>query len=96
MNSSGNNDVLLLGKDDFKDSGYWDELANKHLSSYTLPKWSVTCSVEAMTIWLERLGLESDYTRGTNTSVEDFMFLNPHWPLRAFIGLALEMKDEGK
>lgn len=92
MNSSKNNGVLLMGKADFKDSDRWDELAATFLSSYTLPKWSVSCSAEAMTLWLERMELEKDYTKRTNTSVEDFMLLNTRWPLRAFIGLALEDK----
>jgi len=80
-------------KTDFSDSPQWDDLARKHLSSYNLPKWDKPCTVEGMRRWLDRLNIsESLYKKQTNTELKEFIELNPDWPLRAFIGLCLEMK----
>ncbi len=81
----------------FTDKLEWKALAEKHLDSYSLPKWSTRCDPEAMHKWLDRLHFEDgDYERVTKTTVEDFIQLNPPWPLRAFIGLACEMREDRK
>lgn len=82
-------------KTDFTDSGYSDELDDKHLASYRIPEWHEECSTERMIWWLERLDMtEKDYVKLTNTSLDEFRKLNPDWPLRAFVGLILELYDE--
>lgn len=82
-------------RDTFTDSGWWLELADKHLANYTIPDWHETCSRERMIWWLERLDMtEKDYVRLTNTTLDEFRRLNPDWPLRAFVGLILELYDE--
>ena len=82
-------------RNSFTDSGRWLELADNHLSSYTLPDWQEPCTTERMTWWLERLDMtEKDYVKLTNTDLEGFRRLNPDWPLRAFVGLILEHYDE--
>jgi len=44
--------------------------------------------------WLDRLDLnERDHLRVTATSLDDFIAMNPAWPLRAWIGLMLEIRD---
>jgi hypothetical protein len=80
----------------FCDSIHWDELATKYLSRYDLPAWDVPCGPEAMARWLDRLDIPlKQYLRMTSLrSLEDFITMNPAWPLRAFIGLALEMRNE--
>lgn len=81
----------------FCDAAYWDELAAKHLSRYDLPHWGVPCDPIAMERWLDRLDIAARdyfYMAGLK-SLQEFIDLNPSWPLRAFIGLALEMKNEG-
>ena len=76
---------------DFTDSEHWQELAQKHLISYDLPKWDVPCTVEKMGLWCDRLDL--NYEQITNTTHQEFIELNG-WPLRAFVGLLLEQRDE--
>ena len=79
----------------FTDSEHWLELAQRHLTSYDLPKWSEECSTDKMELWLARFDLdEKDYLKLTNTTLAEFRKLNPDWPLRAFVGLLLEVCDE--
>lgn len=78
-------------KTDFTDSGWWEELAKRHMTSYDLPKWHEVCSIEKMELWCDRLDL--DYQAITNTTHQEFIELNPDWPLRAFVGLLLEQRD---
>ena len=80
------------------DSKEWNELAGRLLPRYTMPKWSVPCTPEAMRLWAERLDLgpktarstKTAYEGMTNTTMEEFIELNNGWPLRAFVGLMLE------
>lgn len=78
----------------FCDAAHWDELAAKHLPRYDLPAWSAPCEPEAMRRWLDRLEIPlGQYLRVSGLrGLDEFAALNPRWPLRAFIGLALEMK----
>lgn len=80
----------------FYDAAHWNELAAKHLPRYDLPAWGVPCDMEAMRRWLERIGLsEKRYEKLTATSLGEFIELNPSWPLRAWIGLSLELNEDG-
>ena len=79
----------------FSDSEHWLELAQRHLTSYDLPRWHEECSTDKMELWLARFDLdEKDYLKLTNTTLAEFRKLNPDWPLRAFVGLLLELCDE--
>lgn len=80
----------------FCDAEHWDELAAKHLPRYDLPSWDVPCSPEAMERWLDRLDLsERDYLSMTGLKrLDEFIKLNPNWPLRAWIGTVLEIREE--
>ncbi len=87
-------DVPLRGEADFLDSEHWDGLAAR-LMVYRLPDWDRPSTPEAMRTWLKRLDMkEADYVALTETSLADFVVLNPAWPLRAWIGLALEIVAE--
>lgn len=91
--SSGNNGVGQELKQKFNDSAYWNELAEKHLPAFNLPAWNTPCTPGQMAIWLERLDFtEKQYQKHTNTSLKEFIELNPTWPLRAFIGTILEWR----
>ena len=80
-------------KADFNDSDHWIELA-KGLH-YDLPDWKQPSTVQAMQLWLDRFDLtEAEYEEQTNTTLEEFIELNPAWPLRAFVGLLLEDRSE--
>ncbi len=93
-NSSGNTGVALRGEASFSDARYWLEL-NERYSRYNLPAWEVSCTVEAMRLRLDRLGLrEREYVERTATSLVDFIAMNSVWPLRAWIGLVLELVAE--
>lgn len=89
-----NSGVRLRGASEFCDAAHWDGLGRRHLGRYNLPDWSAPCDPEAMHRWLDRLDLtERDYERITATGLADFIAMNPNWPLRAFIGLTLEMRE---
>ena len=81
----------------FLDAEHWNALALKHLPHYDLPAWDVPTDPEAMGRWLDRLGITlKQYLLATGLrNLMDFVELNPRWPLRAFIGLAIEMRNEG-
>jgi len=76
----------------FTDAEHWSELAQKYLTRYDLPNWHEPCAVEKMELWCDRLDL--DYEQITNTTHQEFIELNETWPLRAFVGLLLEQRDE--
>ena len=77
-------------RSNFADAGHWDELAKSH--SYRLPKWSEPCSVERMRLWMDRLNISNRlYKEQTGTTLDQFIELNPAWPLRAFVGLLMEL-----
>ena len=81
-----------LLRSEFTDSQEWDALAKQHLVSYNLPDWSIPCSSANMMLWLDRLNLtEGDYKNIFGGTVHDFMMMNPTWPLRAWVGLMLEL-----
>lgn len=46
--------------------------------------------------WLDRLDLsERDYLRACGLKrLDEFIELNPRWPLRAWLGTILELKEE--
>jgi len=75
----------------FSDSGLWEELAKQYLTSYDLPPWAEPCTAGKMELWCDRLDL--NYEQITNTTHQEFIELNG-WPLRAFVGLLLEQKQE--
>lgn len=91
---SGGVKIYLRGRDDFLDGPAWDYLGRKHISKFILPSWADPCTPQEMRRWLSRLDLsERDYEKLTATSFEDFIALNPDWPLRAWIGLMCEAKQ---
>lgn len=93
LNFPRKNAILLRSKSSFRDSRYWGELAKKHLSRYNLPKWSDICEADAMARWADILDVK--YERLTNTGFDDFIRMNPNWPLMAWLGTCLEQADEG-
>lgn len=94
--SSGKTTIALMGRADFSDAAYWDGLAERYLPRYDLPPWDRPCSVEEMRRWLDRLDIpKKAWLRvGNYRDLADFSVLNPRWPLRAWIGLALELRAE--
>lgn len=81
---------------EWADAKYWTDLARLYLPRYDLPGWDVPYSAAAAEIWLDRLDLPlRDWLAvGNYTSLAEFGDLNPAWPLRAWIGLAMELRHE--
>ncbi len=78
----------------FKDAPYWDNLATKYLNSYQLPNWGVPPDVEAIELWMQRVRVsKAEFSDTLGTSPADFIKLNKRWPLRAVIGLLLEVRE---
>lgn len=78
------------------DTKYWDGLAARYLARYNLPGWDVQYTAEAAVTWLDRLDLPVAEWRATGNyrGLEEFGEINPGWPLRAAIGLMLELRHE--
>jgi len=92
INNGGNTPVSNQLKSDFMDSAHWDTLAER-LMPYRMPDWDVPATVQDMGVWLDRLEInEKVYREAMNTSLHEWVDLNPTWPLRAFVGLLLEYK----
>jgi hypothetical protein len=81
----------LLGG--FADDAVWQEMMEKSGCRYNLPDYGVPCTAADMNLWLERVGVDKAkfLATGEYRNMEDFMALNPKWPLRAFVGLLLEL-----
>lgn len=79
---------------DFEDAGHWADLAKKYY--IRLPIWSTSPTPEKMRFWLRKFRVtEKDYLESTGYKrLENFMELNPDWPLRAWLGLLLEYVNE--
>lgn len=74
---------------DFKDSKHWDMLAKAR--SIRLPRWDEEASGGNIREWMIRLGMSHKYFVGWMGYEPDaFHGANPQWPLRAWVGLALE------
>jgi hypothetical protein len=78
---------------EFSDDLAWQGMMATSKCRYNLPDYGIPCSVADMTLWLERVGVEkADFlATGEYRSLEDFITMNPTWPLRAFVGLLLEL-----
>lgn len=81
----------------FADSETWDDLAAKYLSRYRLPDWSRRATPDELSTWLDRMQLprRTFLRAGAYRNLREAIGLNRTWPLRALIGLALEMKADG-
>lgn len=84
-------------RSDFLDAEEWERLARVY--SVRLPQWAAPCTTASMERWLRKVGIAVTAYKewGNFKAMEDFPRLNPHWPLRAFVGLMLEeraRKDE--
>lgn len=86
----------LMGRADFGDGQHWKYLASRYLPQYDLPSWSRPFSADEAEKWLQRLELSIPaWLRfGGYRDLADFGAINPTWPLRAFVGLALELRAE--
>jgi hypothetical protein len=84
------------GKDlrrDFADDPMWQERAKAH--GIRLPAWHYGCTVKLMRQRLRRIGLtEAKYREMAGADCAHFAAHNPRWPLRAFVGVVLEMLDD--
>ncbi len=80
----------------YADAAHWNNLAALHLARYDLPGWDVPYSASAAETWLDRLGLSRAawLAVGNYRAPGNFVALNPGWPLRAAIGLMLELRAE--
>ena len=88
---SGNNDVSIRPASSFMDCDWWSELFDLHLGRYPKPGDLDQCTEESMSRWMDRL----EMAPLSDTPLEDFVTLNPSWPLMAWLGTMLEIKHEG-
>ena len=74
-------------KRDWADSGVWDELAKAR--GIRLPVWSKAPTPRFLKRWHETLDTEP-FEEVYGCSPRRLITLNPHTPLRAFVGMMLE------
>ena len=105
QNTSVNKGVDLRTMASFRDSEAWASMCR-----YSLPDYSIPCTVDAMISWLDRLDIgSSEYLIAwpnhperqkfpksirLRESLNDFITMNPDWPLAAWVGLMSEMVNE--
>jgi hypothetical protein len=78
----------------FRDAPYWDNLATKYLASYSMPNWGVPATTELVLEWMMRIGVrESQLNEVLGCSAEELVRLNKKYPIRAFIGILLEIRE---
>lgn len=85
--------MTVRSAEEFKDFAYWQEAINSFFKRrYPLPTYTEPCTVEAVDRWVARCGLtDKEFLQiGNYKSIEDFIKLNPEWPIYAIIGLCLE------
>lgn len=74
---------------DFMDSKHWDSLAKSR--GIRLPRWEQEASGGAIREWMIKLGMShSRFVAWMGYEPDAFQAANPQWPLRAWVGLALE------
>jgi hypothetical protein len=84
---------------DFLDNETWVELSKRFYTR--LPVWKNEPTEEKMRKWLRKFRVtEKEYLQATGyKSLNDFMELNPDWPLRAWVGVLMEYvadRDDAK
>ena len=80
-------------RQDFLTAPYWLELAKKY--GVRLPAWGIAPTISNMRTWLHKVGIsQPEYESYYNEKLGDFLVQNPEWPLRAWVGLVLELVDE--
>lgn len=94
--SSGETALCATAARRYADAAHWDSLAARYLPRYTLPAWDVAFQPDAAEIWLDRLDIPVAgwLAVGNYRDLTEFSELNPGWPLRAWIGLAMELRHE--
>ena len=80
-------------KRDWLDSPLWEELARKR--AIRLPQWTKAPTPNALKKWLRILD-GSRFEDVYGCSPTRLIALNPHTPLRAFIGQMLELAGESR
>ena len=94
VNLAEKHGITLRLEAGFTDAKGWDDLAEKHITRFNLPAWELPCTEVDMDLWMGRLDISlEEFLNYTNTDCEDWIALNPNWPLRAFIGILLEFID---
>jgi hypothetical protein len=83
-------------RSDFLDGSYWAELAS--VRGLRLPRWAQRYSRGQAAKWLRRVGISTKaYLEASGeASLSDFGCNNPDWPLRAWVGLLLEIAEDGR
>jgi len=75
----------------FMDSERWTELAKD--AGIRLPQWRTPCTTGKMKWYLGKIGvsLPKYLAYWNEPSLKKFIQMNPEWPLRAWLGIELEL-----
>jgi hypothetical protein len=86
----------MRGEDSFLDADHWKDLAREF--GIRLPRWDTPCSTSKMKWYLSRIGVTPqqylEYHNEKNFLA--FQKYNPDWPLRAWVGVELELAKHAK
>ena len=78
---------------DFLDDDLWSDLARKR--KLRLPSWGKPATMSNMRTYLHRTGWsQAQFEEWAGCSLHHFTALNREWPLRAIIGIVLEVQKE--
>lgn len=74
---------------DFRDSEHWNNLARER--GIRLPRWEESASGGNIREWMIKLGMtHKAFVEWMGYEPDAFQGHNENWPLRAWVGLALE------
>jgi hypothetical protein len=86
------------------DEDEWELLAKEE--GVRLPPYGVPCTTAKMRSWLRRLGIEEKQYLSyqgagldgnmSKARLTDFIVRNPDYPLKAYVGLVLEARRDGR
>lgn len=85
--------VKITPRQRYDDEAYWNKLALEYLGSYALPRWNKEVTATILLLWMERIGVnKTRFQQIFGVSPTEFCAINSKWPLRAVIGLLLEIR----
>jgi len=77
----------------YNDEAYWNKLALEYLGAYALPRWNKEVTEEGILLWMGRIEVnKTKFQQVFGVSPSEFCAINAKWPLRAVIGLLLEIR----
>ena len=85
--------VKMTPRQRYDDEAFWGKLSLEYLGSYPMPRWNKEATTEGVLLWMNRAEItKTRFKQVFGVSPSEFCAINPKWPMRAVIGLLLEIR----